>query len=161
MDDSKPKSKIAKVEGEVAIPFTSKAEPTKIKGKAGRPRKIKTAGPGKITAILEKQVQATLELKGILSDDEIKAELKLLLIECVRILRQHASTLDVANVEYIKTPNGQKKIHVGGYPVEDINAIFTIFNGIKQLVMPETQLPDTKKDIMSLIKNGYKAPFPD
>lgn len=111
--------------------------------------------------IIETQVKEVLNLKveKILTDAEVKAELKHILVDCLRIIRQHTQALDIKNIEIIATPNGNARFHRGGFPKEEINSILNLLNILKFLVEKEAELPNSQKEIFKMIKSGYKAPW--
>lgn len=134
-------------------------EEGEVRGKRGRPKKsISEATNGKLAAGLERSIQSIEKMRTlkVLNDDEIKERFRRILDRCLELMEQHFSAMDITTVTFVKTPNGPKKITMGGFNKEDYEALMGTVELISEILVGKIAMPENSKDQKMLIRQYLK-----
>ena len=128
----------------------------RVRGRRGRPRNsVSEATNGQLVAGLENSLKNIAKLKElkVLNDDQIKERFRKILDRCLDLMEQHFMTMDIKTVTYIRTPNGPKKVTMGGFAREDYEALMGTVELISEILVGKVQMPEKAKDQKLLIRS--------
>lgn len=136
--------------------WKSKKDPDKV-NKRGRPSKVKASKPGELAKSLEDSVKNVADMAAlkILSNEEIKEEIRQIMSQCLNLMKQHFKAISLEGVKLVDTPNGPKKMTIAGFPKEDLDTISKTIDFCKQILMGDESV-DNETSIDELIKQIYK-----